>query len=188
MLRRSFVGAVLGTLLTLLSQAQVALADYSYLGTGQWTTSTLYYYSYAAGDYQTATNGAGSDWDQLTDLTVQATAEGFEKIGAFAGNWGETSWDARVIISTTSGTCYSSGSINENYNYAEIDYNTHWMDSYSLSVKRAVAAHEFGHTFSLGHVFTCDPDHLMFTPVQHSCNGGITAPQQHDIDGVNVRY
>ncbi len=181
--------SIITVALLILGQAQPALADYNHTGSGQWTTSSLSYYFYGPdGTYQSPTQAAATDWNDMSDLTVSATAEGWEKIGVGTGAYG-TGFNGRTVICGVSGTCYSSIPINENFNYAQIDFNTSTTSGWSWGALRALANHEFGHAFSLWHVPYCDPvDHIMFTPVTHSCNGGAQYPQPHDIDGVNVRY
>lgn len=164
-----------------------AHVPYPYLGSGKWSTSSLYYYSYATGDYATYASQVANDYTVLTDVNISATAEGYEKIGVFTGNWGATNWDGRTYICTTS-SCPDGVPIDATYSYAEIDLNTYWMNAYLGWVKKAVIAHEFGHTLSLAHVGTCDGLHIMYTPVQSSCNKSISVPQSHDIAGVNARY
>jgi hypothetical protein len=140
----------------------------------------LTYYFYGPdGNYQSATQAAATDWNDMSDLSVSATTEGWEKIGVFTGAYGSGAFVSRTTICDLSGC----NSYDESYTYAEIDYNTDEMSGFSWSTKRAVAGHEFGHAFSLAHVLTCG--HLMY-PYVGSCLGAY--PQPHDIDGVNVRY
>lgn len=175
--------------LAMATTAQLAFADFTYNGTGWWGRSTVRYFSFAAGDYKTASVNAAADWDAKTDVVLQATAEGFEDIGFFTGAFGSTNFAARTVICTVSGTCYTSIPIDEMYNYAQIDYNTDVLNPESLFVKQGVGAHEIGHALSLFHVDTCSPPHIMYGgALRCVLNQGVNGPQQHDIDGINLRY
>lgn len=174
--------------LNLTLTAQPASADYGWLGSGKWPSASLKYHFYGSvSDYQSATSYAADEWSWASDLTVTSVPEGYENIGLGPGNWGATTWDARTIICTAS-QCYSFAPINETYNYAQIDFNTFRMDGKSWSAKTAIASHEFGHSFSLAHVTTCNPDHIMFVNADDPCNGSKFGPQEHDIIAVNYIY
>ncbi|HET8570188.1 MAG TPA: hypothetical protein VFM93_14505 [Candidatus Limnocylindria bacterium] len=112
-------------MILILGQTQLALADYAYIGTGQWSTSSLTYYFYGPnGTYQSPTQAAATDWNNMTNLTVSSTAEGWEKIGVGTGDFGPGNFNGRTIICGVSGQCYSAIPINESYSYAQIDFNT----------------------------------------------------------------
>lgn len=117
----------------------------------------------------------------MSDLSVFDTAEGYEKVGVFTGQWGSTGFIARAVICDLSGC----NSYDQTYVYVEIQYNTDVMSGYSWGTLRTIAGHEFGHAWSLAHVTTCDPKHLMY-PYLGSCIGPY--PQSHDIAAVNAIY
>lgn len=185
--------AVIGitTLIVLSLLSTTALADYYYLGTGWWNKTTMTFYSYATGDYASISSTAASDWSNSTHAKIQSTAQGYEDISVFAGDFGSTIWYARTIICGVSGTCYSSSPINETYRSAEVDYNSNAniMGGLAFGAKQAVADHEFGHTLSLAHVPTYNPAHIMYTYPTYIYNTyGVNWPQSDDIQGINARY
>lgn len=174
------------TLLTL-AQSQPARADSNYLGTGQWPSSSLDYYFYGSDfTYESPTQAAATDWNNMSDISLVATAQGAENIGVFTGAFGSTNFNGRAVICMGSQGC--GGPYNSTYTYVEVDFNTDTTGSWTWGKRRSLANHELGHAFSLDHVPTCDPDHIMYTPVTSSCNVNAQTPQPHDIAAVNARY
>lgn len=161
-----------------------------YLGSGQWGSSIVDYYSYAVSTYTTAANNAAADWSVNTDLTVSAVPADREDIGVYAAYYGG-SWEGRTVICVASG-CYSSppfGGLNEQYLYAQVQSNRTRVESWSANKKQALAAHEFGHAFSLAHVSLTDPPHIMYSSAGYVYdNWGIYNTQPHDRAAVNARY
>jgi hypothetical protein len=176
------------TVVILLLNTQIASGHYNYIGSGQWSTASVDWASYAASIYDGPTSAAVTLWDRWTDLTVTQTAQGNEDIGTYSGGYGTGAPLAWTVICVASG-CYSSAPINEQYLYAEVKYNSTIMSNLSWSEIEAVASHEFGHSFSLHHTDLAGGVHIMYVyvlDVYH--NYGINYPTQHDIDGVNARY
>lgn len=170
--------------------ARPASADNPYIGNGQWSTSSLTYYFYGPnGTYQSPTQAAATDWNDMSDLTFTSTAEGWEKIGVATGAYAGA-FNGRTTICVLGGGCYSSlnPALDNTYSYAQIDYDTDSTSGWSWGDLRALANHELGHAFSLWHSPYCDPDHIMYPSVTHSCNGSIMSPDSHAITGVNARY
>jgi hypothetical protein len=180
--------ATLLVIVVLVFHVTTALATVGYNGSGYWSSSSLTYKVYATGAYGTAASNALSTWSSSTDLTLTATAPGYENIAVYTWAGLETDPFGTTKVCTTEVCPWDEVPQMATYTYAEALGNTTKISSWSSSKLQYLFAHEIGHTLSLGHGSL--PYELMW-------GGGccttfddydVYQPTSAEINAINARY
>lgn len=77
-----------------------------------------------------------------------------------------------------------------NWRWSSIHLNQYYMNGYSSSIRKGVAAHEFGHALGLRD-YNTNWYSIMCQMDDGSGNGTgrlVTVPQKTDLDAVNIKY
>lgn len=189
MILRTFTVAfatMLAIVVVLVFHVTTALATVGYNGSGYWSSSSLTYKVYATGAYGTAASNALSTWSSSTDLTLTATAPGYEKIAVYTWAGLETDPYGTVNVCTTE-ACWDEVPQMATYTYAEALGNTTRISSWSSSKLQYLFAHETGHTLSLGHGSL--PYELMYGSCCTTFDDyDVYQPTSAEINAINARY
>ena len=151
----------------------------------KWANNSGVTYNYPArwqgGKYEAATRGAianinervSGDWGIWRGGAASGIQYGSSTYGsAVARGFTRTTWNDNCALLT-----------------ADVRFNESRVSGYSHAALKAIAVHETGHAYGVGHATTCDPDTMMVKTwkclwVQHR----IHTMQPHDERDVRRTY
>lgn len=158
-------------------------------------TNRYYTISTFSNTYTTSTQQAVYDWNNsvgspstITPIWfIRTTNYSASVVDFYGSNDGNTGYNGYTEFFT------SQSQVSPNYNnwrWSSIHLNQYYMNGYSSSIRKGVAAHEFGHALGLRD-YNANWYSIMCQMDDGSGNGTgrlVTVPQKTDLDAVNIKY
>lgn len=158
-------------------------------------TNRYYTISTVINAYTTSTQQAVYDWNNSVGSPSTITPIWFIKttnysasvVDFYGSNDGNSGYNGYTAFFT------SQAQVSPNYynwRWSSIHLNQYYMNGYSSSVRKGVAAHEFGHAMGLRD-YNANWYSIMCQMDDGSGNGTgrlVTVPQKTDLDAVNIKY
>lgn len=150
-----------------------------YGGDGYFSTSNLNW-CHVGTDYgQNST--AASKWSAVTNLSISTNCSA-EHVTTVVSNFGNDGYRGYAYICSGS-DCDNTTAWDNTYTSCEARSNTYYTSSLTYNEKRAIATHELGHCWSLGHRGSLTSTSVMYSPVTN-----VIEPNTTDKSLVNARY
>ena len=187
---------LLGTVIFFAGAAMVSAATPGYpykLING--VTNRYYTISTFSNTYTTSTQQAVYDWNNsvgspstITPIWFIRTTNYSASVVDFYGSYdGKTRYNGYTEFFTSQAQV---SPFKSNWKWSSIHLNQYYMDGYSSSIRKGVAAHEFGHALGLND-YNANWYSIMCQMDDGSYSGTgrlVTVPQKTDLDAINIKY
>lgn len=160
-----------------------------YLGSGKFGTPNLSWsfsgtFSDDNGSYVNPITNAANEWSNESEINLTRIITGNWQVLATAQNYGDTGWLGYAYI-CSGATCNNQAAWDGVYSYCEARNNMFFLNNDPQNYRRSVAAHEFGHCWSLAHNRDGTNANVMYTGRNREV---ATGPNNTDNNNVNTKY
>jgi len=151
----------------------------NYLGSGYFPTSNLYR-CHIGNYYASQAQYASGTWSATTDLSMYYSCPPAH-MWSSGYNYGATGWAGSAYICATNGQCNNQSAFNTTYSYCLARLNEYYLRNNSYDSIKAIALHEMGHCYSLGHRWVTNS-------VMYPYASSVLQPNPTDRYLINARY